>query len=74
MVFDMEVQINQSCVMEFLHVLKKKEKAPTDIHQCFQNVYGDQTVYMSTVRWRMVHFSRGSSDSGHICWCRFLEV
>jgi len=28
-----------------------EKMAPTDIHCCLMNVYGDQTVGMSTVRW-----------------------
>jgi len=28
------------------------------------NVYGDQTVDVSTVRWWVVHFSSGDSESG----------
>lgn len=42
MASDMEVQLKQRCVMEFLHV--EKDAA---IHkcQCLLNIYGDQTVY-----------------------------
>lgn len=42
MASDMEVQLKQRCVMEFLHV--EKDAA---IHkcQCSLNIYGDQTVY-----------------------------
>ena len=47
MVSDMEVHMKQRCGTEFLHVEKM---APTDIHQHLLNVYGDQTVDVSTVR------------------------
>jgi len=36
--------------------------ASTDIYQCLLNVYGDQTVDVSTVRWWVGHFSSGNSD------------
>ena len=32
--------------------------APTDIHQCLLNVYGDLTKDVSTLRWWVVCFSR----------------
>ena len=35
--------------------------ALTDILQCFLNVYGDETVDVSIVRWWVVHFSKGDS-------------
>jgi len=38
--------------------------APTDIHWRLLNIDGDQTVDMSTVRQRVVHFSSGDSGSG----------
>ena len=44
----MEVSIKQGYVTEFLHL---ERKAPTDIHQHLQNVYEDQTVDVSTVKW-----------------------
>ena len=47
MVSHMEVHMKQRCVNEFLHVEKM---APTDIHQCLLDVYGDQTVDVNTVR------------------------
>ena len=40
----------------------QKKMAPTDIHLCLLNGYGDQTVDVSTVMWWVVHFS--SDDSG----------
>ena len=45
MVSDMEVHVKQRCVTEFLHAEKM---APTDIHLCLLNIYGDQTVHVNT--------------------------
>jgi len=59
MASDMEVRVKQRCVTEFLHAEKM---APNDIHQCLLNVYGDQTVDVSTVRWWVVCFSSSGSD------------
>ena len=42
----------------------QKKMAPIDIHQHSLNVYGDQTVDVSTVRQWVVHFSSGNSNSG----------
>ena len=47
MVSDMEACMEQSCVIEFLRMEKM---APTDIHWCLLNVYGDQTVDVSAAR------------------------
>ena len=58
---DMEVCMKQMCVTEFLHVEKM---APTDVHQRLMNVYGDQTMDVSTVWWQVLHFSSGRGDSG----------
>jgi len=46
--------------------------ASTDIHWCFMNVFGDQTVEVSAVRWWVVCFYGGDSVSLHCC--RFLWV
>jgi hypothetical protein len=59
MASDMEVHMKQSCVTEFLHVEKT---ALIDIQRRLLNVYGDQTVDVRTMRWRMVRFSIGDSD------------
>ena len=40
----------------------QKKTAPTDIHWLMLNIYGDQTVDVSTMRWWVVHFSNGNSD------------
>jgi len=43
------------------------------IHQCLLNIYGDETVDKSTVRWWVVYFSSSDSDvkyephSGQLC-------
>ena len=44
--------------IEFLHTEKV---APIDIHRHLLNVYGDETVDVSIVRWWVVHFSKGDS-------------
>jgi len=59
MASDMEVRMKQRCVIELLHVQKI---APNDIHRRLLNVYGDQTVDVSTVRQWVAHFSSGDSD------------
>jgi len=43
---NMEVSMKQRCVTEFLQVEKM---APSDIRSSLLNVYGDQTVDVSTV-------------------------
>lgn len=45
--FDTEVQMNQRCVTEFLHMEKS---APIDIYQHLMNIYVDQAVDVSTAR------------------------
>ena len=59
-VSNMEVCLKKWCRIEFLHVGKI---VPIDIVQCLLSICGDQTVDMSTVRWWMVHFRSGSSNS-----------
>jgi len=59
MASDMEVHMKQRCVIEFLHAEKI---APNDIHRRLLNVYGDQTVDVSTVRRWVACFSSGNSD------------
>ena len=61
MVSNMEVRMEYRCVSEFLYMEKK---SPNDIHQHLANVYGDQPVDVSTVRWWVVRFSSGDSNSG----------
>ena len=47
MTSDMEVQMKQRCKIEFLHTEKMES---TGIHQHLLNIYGDQTVDVSTVK------------------------
>ena len=56
MAYDMEVCMEQRCVIQFLQAEKM---APIDIHQHLLNIYGDQTMDVSTVRWWVVYFSSG---------------
>ena len=60
MASNLEVRMKQKCAIEFLHAEKM---APTDIHWHFLNIYGDQTVDVSTVKWWVVCFSKGDSGS-----------
>ena len=46
MASDMEVRMKERCVTEFLHAEKF---APNDTHPRLLNVYGDQTVDVSTI-------------------------
>ena len=34
-----------------------------DFHQCLLNIYGDQSVDVSTVKWWVVPFSSGNSNT-----------
>lgn len=53
----------QRCVTEFLYM---EHIAPIDIQWCLLNVYGDQTVDVTIVRWWVLHFSSGNSASDSI--------
>jgi len=67
MVSDMEVQMKQRCVTEFLHAEKI---APTDIHGHLQNVSRDQTLAVSTVRrWVVVV----TATVGHLTGADFYK-
>ena len=61
MASDMEVQMKQRRVTEFLHANKM---APIDISQHLLSISGDQVVAVSTVRWLGAHFNSGDSNSG----------
>ena len=61
MAFDVELHLKVRCGIEFLHVEKM---APTDIHQCFLSISGDQTVDAGTVRWWVMCSSSVDNDSG----------
>ena len=74
---DVEMYIMERCETEFLHA-EKMAPIDNDIHQLLLNIYGDQTVDMSTVRWWVVHFSSdNSSMKDKLCSgqpCRFLQA
>ena len=61
---DMKVRTKQRFVTELLHM---KKMAPTDIHWCLLNIYGDQTVDASIVRQLVVYFSSGMRDEKDSC-------
>jgi len=61
MVSHMKVHMKQSGQIEFFQ--EEKKMVPIDIHWHLLNVYGDQTVHMSTVRRWVVYFSSVDSDS-----------
>jgi len=45
--YDMEVHVKQRYALECLH---EEKNAPNDIHRHLLNIYGDQSVHVSTVR------------------------
>ena len=51
-----------------------KKMAPTDIHQHLLNVYGDQTVNVSTVRGGWCVSAVAPVTVAHLHMCRFSEV
>jgi hypothetical protein len=55
----MEMRTKLRCVTEFLNAAKI---TPVEIQRRLLNVYGDQTVDVSTVRRWMMRFSNGVSD------------
>jgi len=71
MASDMEERMKQKGGTGFLHVEKI---APTDIHWYLLNVYGDQAVDGSTVKWWGGGFSSGDSDSGAPPLVQFLRA
>ena len=60
-VYEMEILMMERCGIQFLQV---EEIMSIGIHHHMLNVYGDQTVDMSTVKWLLVHFSSGNCDHG----------
>ena len=56
---EMEVHMNQRCVIEFL---LQEKVAPIDTDRCLLNIYRDQRVDVSTVRWWVVYFNSDDSD------------
>jgi len=63
MTFDVEVLMKQKSGNEFLH---EEKNVPIDIYWCLLNVYGDQTVDVSTESQWVVYIS--SSDSDRFLW------
>jgi len=49
-----------------------EKMAPIDIHQCFPNGCGDQTMGVSTVRGGCC--ISAVVTVGHVCWCRLLRA
>lgn len=47
--------------MQFFHT---ENITPIDLHQHFLDIYGNQTVDVSTLRWWVIHFS---SDNNNVC-------
>ena len=62
---DMEKCVKEKYRVEFLQAEKI---APIDVHWHLLNIYEDQTVDKSAVRWWVVYFSSGDSDSGSPPW------
>ena len=54
------------------HWIPPYGKNGTHWHSFLLNVYGVQTVSVSTGRQWVGHFSCADSNSGHLCQCRFL--
>jgi len=51
----------------------QEKTALIDIHQHLLNVYEDQTLDVSTVRWWVVHFSSGDSDVKDKWWAFWIS-
>ena len=60
MVSDTEMNMLQKCGIEFLHV---ENTAPTDIHQCLLNAYGDQTVDVTALKIELCEQHFPSNDT-----------
>ena len=68
MASDMEVHMKERCIIEFPH---GEKMAPTDIRWLLLNIYGDQTVNVSTVRWWVACFyssNNNMNDRLHSWW------
>jgi hypothetical protein len=68
MTSNMEVRMKQRCVIEFLHAEKI---VSNNINRRLLNIYGDQTVDVSTVRRWVARFSSGDSnvkDNSTVRW------
>ena len=70
-VIHMEVHVRQRGGIEFLHA---EEMAPTDIYWCLLNIYGDQTVGVSTLKCWWCISVLATITVGHLWWCRFPQV
>lgn len=57
MASETEVCMKHKCITELLHVEKM---APTDIHQWLLNIYGDQTMKVSRLKYWVLHFSNNA--------------
>jgi hypothetical protein len=55
-----DTEVKQRCIIEFL---RAEKIPPNDIHRRLLNVYGDQTVNVSTVTLWVARFSSGDSDA-----------
>ena len=75
MVSDVKVQMKQRGGIEFFHA---ENIASIDIHQYLWNVYGNQTVNVSTVRQWVMHLSSSNSNMKYkLCSgqsCRFSQA
>jgi len=75
MASDMDMCMKQRSATEFL---RAEKITPVDIHRHLLNIYGDQTVHVSTVWWQVVHFSTADSRLSLLVQifastaCRFL--
>ena len=47
---------------------QKKKRTPIDIDQCLLNIYGEQRVDVSTVRWWVVYFCSSDSNLKYKPW------
>lgn len=62
MASNVEVCMKERCDIKFLHAEKKNKKkngTHRAIHGLLRNMYGDQTMDVSTVRQRVMQFSSG---------------
>ena len=59
MASEVKVHMKQKTGIEFLHV---KKMAPVDTDPLSLNIYGDQTVDISTVKQWVMCFTSGDSD------------
>jgi len=65
----MEVHMKQRGGIEFLCAEKI---APIDSHQHLLNIYGDQTVHVSTLTWWWCVSAVVTATVGYLPWYKFL--